>query len=93
MVFIFTVTTKDYARDEFIESFEMMKSVPGFQSIELYQDCSNINKFTCVEYWDSHESHAQHVKEIPDEIRDQWLDLLEELPQGQFCKKITEITI
>ncbi|MCW8449815.1 putative quinol monooxygenase [Legionella quinlivanii] len=93
MVFIFTVVTKEHARDEFINSFEMMKSVPGFQSIELYQDTSNINKFTCVEYWDSHESHAQHVKEIPDEIRDQWLDLLEELPQGQFCKKIKEISI
>ncbi|KTC71698.1 Antibiotic biosynthesis monooxygenase [Legionella birminghamensis] len=91
MVFMFTVVTKESTREEFIHSFEMMKSVPGFQSIALYQDLSNKNRFTCVEYWDSHESHTQHVKEIPDEVRDQWLSLLDEISPGQFYEKITEV--
>lgn len=91
MVFIFNVTTKESTRDEFINSFEIMKAVPGFQSISLFQEQSNSNKFTCVEFWDNKESHAQHVKEVSDDVRKAWLSLLEEVSPGQFYEKITEI--
>ena len=91
MTFIFNVITKESTRDEFIKSFEVMKTVPGFQSISLFQDEANHNKFTCVEHWDNKESHAQHVKEISDEVRDAWLSLLEEISPGQFYEKIAEI--
>lgn len=91
MVFIFNVITKDSTRDEFISSFEMMKTVTGFQSISLYQDQSNRNKFTCIEFWDNKESHTQHVKEVSAEIRDAWLSLIEEVSPGQFFNKVAEI--
>lgn len=90
-VFIFNVITKESKRDEFIKSFEMMKEVLGFQGISLFQDQSNRNKFTCVELWDHKESHAQHVKEVSDEVRESWLSLPEEVTLGQFYEKIAEI--
>lgn len=76
MVFIFNIVTKETTREEFLNSFEIMKSVPGFQSITLYQNQDDKNKFTCVEYWDNRESHSQHIKEITSETRDAWLSLL-----------------
>lgn len=91
MIFIFNITTKESTRNEFINSFEMMKTVPGFQSISLFQEQSNPNKFTCVEFWDNNESHAQHVKEVSDEARKAWLNLLEEVSSGHFYEKIAEI--
>jgi heme-degrading monooxygenase HmoA len=93
MVFIFNVTTKESTRDEFISAFEMMKAVPGFQSISLFQEQSNPNKFTCVEFWDNKKSHAQHVKEISDDVRKAWLSLLEEVSPMQFYERIKELSL
>jgi heme-degrading monooxygenase HmoA len=87
------VVTKESTREEFIASFEMMKTVPGFQGISLYQDQADKNKFTCVELWDNKESHTQHVKEISDEVRDAWLSLLDGMPQGAFYQKVKEINL
>lgn len=91
MAFIFHVVTKDSAREEFLASFDMMKRVPGFQALSIYQDQSNQNKFTCVEFCDSQESHAEHVKAVTDEVREAWLNLLIEIPQAQFYKEVATI--
>ena len=68
-----------------------MKTVPGFQSILLFQDELHKNKFICVEFWDNKENHTQYVKEVPAKMREAWLNLVEEVSPGQFYEKITEI--
>ncbi|PIQ43975.1 MAG: hypothetical protein COV52_03905 [Gammaproteobacteria bacterium CG11_big_fil_rev_8_21_14_0_20_46_22] len=81
MVFIFNVLTKESAREAFLNSFEMMKTVPGFQGIKLYQNQDDKHKFTCVEHWDTRESHSQHIEEITPEISETWLSLLAGKPE------------
>lgn len=81
MVFIFNVLTKESAREAFLNSFEIMKTVPGFQGIKLYQYQDDKNRFTCVEHWDARENHSQHVKDITPEISEAWLNLLAAPPE------------
>lgn len=92
--FILEVTVKFECIDEFVDSFDVMKSTPGFECISLYQDPDDCCRFICVEVWQDRESHQAFVDATTVEVAEKWLALLAEPPKAKFyaAKKVIDKT-
>jgi quinol monooxygenase YgiN len=67
----------------------MIKSLPGCQAVQLYQNQDDPTRFTMVEIWDSVESHQAAVIHIPAEKLAEIRPLLGSAAGGSYYELVS----
>lgn len=76
---------KEAALRDFLRSLlPLIRSAPGCLSCELFQNQADPAKYVIVEMWESVEAHKASVKNIPPELLEQVIPLLDGSPSGQY---------
>jgi len=76
----------DALREFLLSIMPGIQSSEGCESVKLYQSEDDPSRFLMIEVWDSTESHAASVKNIPPEKLDEIKPLLASSPSGSYFR-------
>lgn len=88
IVHIGTLYAKPEYTDALIESFEGLKQAPGYISHECFRDIEDQSKLTLVERWESKNDHETFVKSFPEEVMEQWLNMISERGDDSYYQEV-----
>jgi len=88
IVHIGTLYAKPEFTDALIESFEGLKQAQGYISHECFRDIDNENKLTLVERWKSKSDHENFVNSFPEEVMEQWLNMISERGEDSYYQEV-----
>lgn len=83
-----TLYAKPQFTDALIESFEGLKQAKGYISHECFRDIDNENKLTLVEKWESKSDHENFVNSFPEEVMEQWLNMVYERGEDSYYQSV-----
>jgi|SaaInlStandDraft_2_1057019.scaffolds.fasta_scaffold595762_1 quinol monooxygenase YgiN len=87
-VHIGTLHAKPEQVENLIKSFEGLKQASGYISHECYRDIHDKNKLTLVEQWESKDDHENFVKSFPEEVMEQWLNMLSKEGEDSYYERL-----
>ena len=76
-------------KDFLLSIMPMIKSSAGCEAVHLYQNQKDPTRFTMIEVWDSVESHAASVENIPPEKLTEIRPLLGAAPSGDYYELVS----